>query len=74
MEFLGSTCQVHFGWYTHRNIAGCWICDSITFGSVVLEELERVGPYVQEGRAYIEEEEEEEEAEDINGEVLPKDT
>lgn len=49
LEYLGSVCQVHFGWYTHRNVAGCWICDTLTCVSVLLEELERTAPFIDEG-------------------------
>lgn len=39
--FVGSQCGVHFGWYTHTNVAGCWICDAITALSAVLRELRK---------------------------------
>lgn len=70
LDFLGSVCEVHFAWYTHRNIAGCWICDTITALAVVLQELESLGPYIVEGQARLEEAV----AEGIYGKVPPKDS
>ena len=62
LEFLGSVCEVHFAWYTHRNIAGCWICDTLTALSVSIQEMERMGPFVVEGEEHL------------NDEVPPKDS
>lgn len=32
---------VHFVWYTHKNTAGCWICDLVQCCTVLLSEMRR---------------------------------
>lgn len=60
----------HFAWYTHRNPAGCWICDLATLVHVCMRDMQRV--YEREvlpgGEALSEEE-----AVSIYGEVPLKD-
>lgn len=68
LDYLGSVCEVHFAWYTHRNLAGCWICDSICAISVLLDEYEKLLPFVVEGTEHLKE------AEPLNGEVPHKDS
>lgn len=29
LQYAEGICNVHFTWYTHKNAAGCWICDTI---------------------------------------------
>lgn len=42
LEYLENTSGVHQGWYTHRNTAGCWICDSLLLARRTVEELDRL--------------------------------
>lgn len=53
LDGLALTSRVHQAWFTHRNHAGCWICDSILCGYVLLEEFDR---WVHEPDAYAGEE------------------
>lgn len=32
----------HFAWYTHRNPAGCWICDLCTLNAVSMRQVQRL--------------------------------
>lgn len=73
LDYLARVCEVHFAWYTHRNHAGCWICDAIVAYTAVLNELERQGPFICEGQAELVEEEGEG-TEPLNGEVPLKDS
>lgn len=49
LEYLESVSAVHQGWYTHRNSAGCWICDSLLLGRRTLGELDRLYQLEEEG-------------------------
>lgn len=42
LDYLENICTAHFRWWTHQNIAGCWICDTLTLTSVLLRELDAV--------------------------------
>lgn len=42
MEHLENVCGVHLTWYTHKNNAGCWICDALTLAQSLATELEIV--------------------------------
>lgn len=42
-EELESRSGVHISprtWFTHKLVGGCWICDEITFGRILLRELD----------------------------------
>lgn len=53
LDHLERVCEVHFAWYTHRNVAGCWICDTLTTLRVAINELERTAPFIVEGTECI---------------------
>ena len=44
-EELESRSGVHISprpWFTHKLVGGCWICDEITFGRLLLRELDHL--------------------------------
>lgn len=66
----------HFGWYTHRNPAGCWICDLCTLVSVSMSCVRRLESQLKERENFVEsvyQHEEQKEYNDLYGEVPPKD-
>lgn len=41
LDKLEGDAAVHIqrGWFTHKLVGGCWICDTLSFGRILLREL-----------------------------------
>lgn len=62
----------HFSWYTHRNPAGCWICDLCTLVSVSMSSVRRLESQLKERECWLDSIQQKE-PEPLNDEVPFKD-